>query len=273
VPVPLPVRRSASALTLAEKSAFVAAVLELKRRGGYDPLVKIHLDRMNADGAGDRVGHQSPSFLPWHRRFLLEFERRLRVVNPMVALPYWNWTVDAALDAPVWSKDLLGGDGRPGDRQVTTGRFAYAVGKWTLAVRVDSRPYLVRSMGVETATLPTAAELATVLRTTPYDTAPWSAGSPGGLRTALEALHNRVHVWVGGQMLQTVSPDDPVFFLHHAFIDKCWADWSARQPVGTSRYLPLTGTANVIDADQLLPPWNDMRPADLIDHTRFYTYA
>jgi tyrosinase len=271
--VPVPVRRSASSLTPAEKAAFVAAVLELKRRGGYDLLVKLHFDRMTADGAGNRIGHQSPSFLPWHRRYLLEFERRLRAINPSVTVPYWNWTVDATRDSPVWGADFLGGDGQSGDRRVTTGRFAYATGNWTLTVRVDSRPYLVRTIGVETATLPTAAELTAALQKTPYDAAPWSADSPGGMRTALEALHNRVHVWVGGQMLQTVSPDDPVFFLHHAFIDKCWADWCALHSAATSRYLPLTGTANVVDAGELLPPWNDMRPADLIDHTRFYTYA
>jgi tyrosinase len=267
------VRRSASSLTPTQRTTFVSAVLELKRRGGYDPLVKIHFDRMTADGAGTWVGHQSPSFLPWHRRYLLEFERRLRAINPFVTLPYWDWTVDASPGSPVWGADFLGGDGRPGDRQVTTGRFAYATGNWPLTVRVDDRPYLVRSMGVETATLPTAAQLSAVLSATSYDASPWSASSPGGMRTGLEGLHNQVHVWVGGHMLQTVSPDDPVFFLHHAFIDKCWADWYALRAAGTSRYLPLSGTANVVDANELLPPWNDMRPADLVDHTKFYTYA
>ncbi len=271
--MPVPVRRSASSLTSAQKAAFVAALIELKRRGGYDALVRIHFDRMTADGAGNRIGHQSPSFLPWHRRYLLDLERRLQAINPAVTVPYWNWTVDATPASPVWAANFLGGDGRSGDRQVMTGPFAYATGNWTLTVRVDSRPYLVRSMGVQTPTLPTAAQLNTVLHKSPYDTAPWSGNSPSGMRTALEGLHNQVHVWMGGQMLQTVSPDDPAFFLHHAFIDKCWADWSALQSAGTSRYLPLAGTANVVDAGELLPPWNDMRPADLIDHTRFYTYA
>ena len=71
----MPVRRNAAALSGGQRRAFVAAVLELKRRGGYDELVTIHFDRMTADAAGQRVGHQSPSFLPWHRRYLLDFER------------------------------------------------------------------------------------------------------------------------------------------------------------------------------------------------------
>ena len=53
------------------------------------------------------------------------------------------------------------------------------------------------------------------------------------------ALHSAVHHFVGGQFkvrnqtwygtLKTrASPNDPVFWLHHAFLDKIWADWMAR---------------------------------------------
>jgi tyrosinase len=273
----MPVRRNASTLTAGERSAFVAAVLELKRRGGYDALVQIHFDRMTADGGGQRVGHQSPSFLPWHRRYLLDFERRLQAINPAVTVPYWNWTIDRTPTASLWNADFLGGDGRAGDRRVVTGPFAYSTGRWPLTVRVDSRPYLVRSMGMETPTLPTAAQLATVLQKTPYDTAPWTESSTVGFRAALEGfgtpnLHNMVHVWMGGHMLQTVSPNDPVFFLHHAFIDKCWSDWCVRQQAA-GRYLPTGNTAGVIDVNELLPPWNDTTPANLVDHTPYYTYS
>jgi tyrosinase len=273
----MPVRQDVSTLTAAQRGAFVAAVLEIKRRGGYDALVKTHFDRMNADSGGVRVGHQSPSFLPWHRRFLLDFERRLQVVDPTVTLPYWNWTVDQTPAASMWAADFMGGDGRAGDRQVLTGPFAYGTGRWPLNIRVDSRPYLVRTLGLESPTLPTAAELATVLTRVPYDVAPWSESSTSGFRAGLEGftspnLHNRVHLWVGGHMLQTVSPNDPVFFLHHAFIDKCWSDWCAGQPTA-ARYLPAGNTPDIVDVGEVLPPWNDSTPASLLDHTRLYTYA
>jgi hypothetical protein len=35
------------------------------------------------------------------------------------------------------------------------------------------------------------------------------------------------------------SPNDPVFFLHHCFIDKLWADWQERHP--DQSYLPQSG--------------------------------
>lgn len=38
-------------------------------------------------------------------------------------------------------------------------------------------------------------------------------------------LHDTVHCRVGGSMCTTVSANAPEFFLHHAFIDKIWANW------------------------------------------------
>ena len=83
-------------------------------------------------------------------------------------------------------------------------------------------------------------------------------------------LHTRVQVWVGGQRAPGVAPNDPVFWLHHAYIDKLWADWQRRHP--GSGYVPAAGTPNVIDINDTMKPWNDVRPADLLDHTAHYTF-
>lgn len=53
-------------------------------------------------------------------------------------------------------------------------------------------------------------------------------------------LHNQLHTWTGGviadtsdgptvfgTMLLSTSPNDPVFFLNHANIDRLWAKWQA----------------------------------------------
>ena len=44
---------------------------------------------------------------------------------------------------------------------------------------------------------------------------------------ALEHLHDRVHIAVGGNMDTAASPSDPIFFLHHANIDRLFAQWQA----------------------------------------------
>lgn len=46
------------------------------------------------------------------------------------------------------------------------------------------------------------------------------AGDPFG-----DQLHGRVHLWVNGNMGSSSSPNDPVFWLHHANLDRIWAEW------------------------------------------------
>ena len=271
------VRKNQNTLTVGEWSGFVDAVIELKRRGQYDDFVRIHCETMISDySGGRRVGHGAPSFLPWHRLYLIKFECALQTIDPRVTIPYWDWTVDNSSNSSVWSPARLGGNGRASDGQVTTGPFAYGTGDWTLGVRLDDRPYLTRNMGVTAKSLPTPVQLRTVLRRGTYDVAPWNTTSVTGFRDGLEGfvapwLHNAVHDWVGGHMLTAVSPNDPAFWLHHSFVDKCWADWCAIHP--DASYLPAGGTPNVIDIDDPLPPWNDATPGDVLDYTRYYTYA
>jgi len=62
-------------------------------------------------------------------------------------------------------------------------------------------------------------------------------------------MHNAIHPWVGGvivhsdrsvtigTMMLPTSPNDPLFFLHHANVDRLWAIWQARHGVDT--YRPL----------------------------------
>ncbi|MCX5380973.1 tyrosinase family protein [Streptomyces sp. NBC_00091] len=269
------VRKNQAVLTPDEKRAFVNAVLELKRTGVYDRYVNAHnYYLMNDSDFGNRIGHRTPSFLPWHRRFLLDFEAALQRVDRNVALPYWDWTADRAANSSLWAADFMGGTSRGRDGQVLDGPFAYAGGKWAVTVGVDRRTYLRRALGSGGQQLPTRAEVDAVLAMPVYDTAPWNSAS-SGFRNHLEGwrgsgVHNRVHVWVGGHMATAASPNDPVFWLHHAFIDKLWADWQARNP--KAGYLPATRTPDVIDLRGTLPPWNNVTPADMLDHRRFYTF-
>ncbi|MEP7180067.1 MAG: tyrosinase family protein [Pseudonocardiales bacterium] len=46
----------------------------------------------------------------------------------------------------------------------------------------------------------------------------------------LESVHGAVHNAVGGTMAGPDSPADPLFFLHHANIDRIWARWSGEHP-------------------------------------------
>lgn len=130
-------RHNQSNLTSTQKRRFTAAVLELKRNGAYDDLVRTHDKYFVPDRDSKlRVGHMSPSFFPWHRRYLLQFERLLQAVDPGVSVPYWDWTTDSSPVSSLWAEDFLGGTGRESDRRVMTGPFAHEQGNWEITVGI-----------------------------------------------------------------------------------------------------------------------------------------
>jgi tyrosinase len=284
-------RKNQSALTRSEKKRFVDAVLELKRRGVYDEFVRMHIEYYVSDGErGLRVAHMTPSFLPWHRQFLLEFERALQEVDPSVTVPYWDWTVDRSTTSSLWADDFLGGNGRGGDRQVTSGPFAHREGRWRIETTVTDDPFLVRDLGhpAQPISLPTKAQLAVATREKAFDVSPWNSMSASGFRNKLEGWgrgdgnsqyqnHNRVHRWVGGQMLGGGSNNDPVFWLHHAMIDRVWSQWQNAHP--GVLYQPAKPPAashsqyrRIVSRDQPMPPW-DIKPSQVESHSKIYKYA
>ncbi|HEX7997868.1 MAG TPA: tyrosinase family protein [Pyrinomonadaceae bacterium] len=282
------VRRNAKSLNAKERKALVNAFLALKKDGRYDSYVHAHHMVMvptifpyEPRDANYRNGaHRGPNFLPWHRAFLMRLESDLRSVDDSVTLPYWDWTDDAALKDPtrssIWDDDFMGGNGvEADDWRVATGPFAYSTGNWPIPEGMDG-PALRRRFGGTMPTLPTKDDLALAMNEAFYDTPNYNS-SPFtlGFRNRLEGwitqrgdnrvklpgsqLHNRVHLWVGGSMEPMTSPNDPVFFLHHCFIDKVWADWQALQqqknPDAAPHYAPEKGGPKGHNLDDILKPW------------------
>ncbi len=51
----------------------------------------------------------------------------------------------------------------------------------------------------------------------------------------LEYTHGVIHVWVGGDMFDPrTSANDPLFFLHHSFVDLLWEIWRRQKQVHIS---------------------------------------
>src|SRR5215203_2566412 len=287
----LVMRQNQNTLTDDQKLDFAKAVRALKSGGTYDEFfVKVHWDSRHADGSND--AHRGPAFFPWHREFLRRFEGALQYVarrigiadSDLLGLPYWDWSVDNSPRSSIWgSSGFLGGNGQPGDHQVPSGPFAFKNG-WTLKYTIPSEEptnYLQREFGPgpgnpETS-LPTPQDVRDTLNETAYDVAPWNIDSASGFRNRAEGwipygMHNLIHNWVGGSMVPITSPNDPVFFLHHCFVDKLWADWQSQHP-NEPWYLPDGGAAPGHNLKDLLRPWNDTTPEGVIDHRRLgYRY-
>ena len=272
----------------------------------YDSFVVDHIQvtRRAIPPGGDwlmrNIAHRSPSFLPWHRRMLVSLEATMQraLGKPNFALPYWDWQTDADSGAPeeaaIWGNDYLGPAGDP----VDSGPFRFRNNPRPFVVRVVADPLgrwasvqqgLRRQFGEAATSLPDSEDVKTVLADYPtYDQAGFDRNSDG-FRNRLEGflppgesrMHNRVHDWVGGDMIPISSPNDPVFFLHHCNVDRIWESWMSEY--GRS-YLPgMDGPPPVYGGmriDDIIPlSLSDGYPADdpptprrSLDMTALYGY-
>jgi tyrosinase len=116
---------------------------------------------------------------------------------------------------------------------------------------------------------------------TPYDHSPWNRNSTG-FRNNLEGwqqnpgpgMHNRVHVWVGGDMLPATSPNDPVFFLNHCNVDRIWEAWM--QNHGRT-YVPPDSASALLKGHRLHDDLASLvsatsKPAAMLNVTAVYHY-
>ena len=91
-------------------------------------------------------------------------------------------------------------------------------------------------------------------------------------------MHNRVHLWVGGKfgdpkkpavgpMALGVAPNDPVFWLLHANIDRLWVEWQRRHG---QVYAPEAGGPHGHNLDDPMTPFDTIglkiTPRMMLDH-------
>lgn len=257
----------------------------------YDQFVAFHqMAVFKSREQGYGVAHHNPTFPPWHRKLLVLYEQALRDVSGYdIMLPYWDWT-DPRSTAAVFQNDFMG----PGGVQeegyaVMEGPFRKGV--WQLNLfpsdslqRIRSpHNYLVRGLGDGSANsypviLPTAWQVEECLTVENYDASPWNMSVPRSesFRNFLEGfnpdepnnqfLHNIVHDWVAGVFVfegdtmigsmepLDVSPNDPVFFLHHANVDRIYAEWQKRHP--NAMYEPQSGAPEGMNVNDEMYPFN-----------------
>jgi len=232
IPVMVRVRKNASTLTPSEISQFLHA-LRLHHDVDNVGVGSEYVKYVEAHKKGFLFGiHRSnappypPLFLVWHRAFLLSLERELQAIDPRVAIPYWRFDKDDGvveddrIGQPIFSDDFMdtvsGGDSAAGGSRVQ-----FATGNPLNGWVVPDRPALVRAIDGTTAVIP-----------------------PKRLHDLLEAhvtyraisgelefgYHNYVHVDIGGILMDSDAPADPLFFLLHANVDRAWAAWQHLDP-------------------------------------------
>jgi len=204
----LSVRRNYLSLTDGEREAFHDAVLRMKEAEVYDDaFVLSHLEAFYTatppDGSTRECGaaHNCAAFLPWHRAYLLEFERQLQIHsgNNSMTLPYWDWLADGTLPRPdesiVWTDAYMGRNGNPDSNyEVQDGPFANWPLKYEdpLSNHPNPNHLLQRQLAYNGfLRLPTHAGFEAALGETTYDTFPYNV-STNGFRSAVEGPGNAV---------------------------------------------------------------------------------
>ncbi|KAH8994114.1 Di-copper centre-containing protein [Lactarius hatsudake] len=265
----------------------------------YDDFVYLHMDL-------NTVIHFTGEFLPWHRWFLYAFEETLKSRCGYHGVsPYWNWTIDAPnfFESSFWKdsnpESGLGGWGDPkADYSVPDGGFrklhlSYPsphIVRRNFTLRPFDIPLVVftdPSLEANTTFLAPAVEK--ILEIPDYK----------GFQKALEAgPHGAVHLIVSadlaGNCPQNASncipgpkwaPNDPLFWLHHAMIDKLWYDWQHRSQTNAESFFggsvealqsvesynkyptgapPFLNLSSVMPADGLFP---EVAIGDVMDTT------
>ncbi len=175
-------------------------------------------------GTGPPPGreHSYDLFLPWHRAYLLHFEHVVRDQNEAAIPPWWDWTTATSQ-----------GEGIPksyAEAQVAGEANPLASGPIPKIPREEKTARTTRSPG-------SPADLPKLSRRTPErggEPLPsleevLALGSYVDFSRQLQNIHDAVHGWVGGQMgVIATAAFDPIFWAHHAMIDRVWYLWQLR---------------------------------------------
>nr|KAJ3422768.1 hypothetical protein HK105_006447 [Polyrhizophydium stewartii] len=210
-------RREWRELSDSERQAFIDAIKALKRQPSqfgqsnrYEDFVFIHYEYKD-------ISHSEPQFLPWHRWFLLEFEKAIQEINANVLVPYWDWGLDSQApdSSPLFGDDAFGPGGSSSDNGcISSGPFANwqtsypepgCVTRHISGGRADMDPW-------------TSSEVLAgmILDAESYD----------DFRQGFESVpHAQIHTNIGGHMADMASPNDPIFWVHHANVDRIWSLW------------------------------------------------
>ncbi|KAF8853844.1 hypothetical protein BDZ45DRAFT_657373 [Acephala macrosclerotiorum] len=238
------VRKEWRSLTDTEKAAYIDAELCLMALDGetglpgavgrFDDLQAVHQHWTNTTN-GDII--HSGQFLPWHRWFVYTHATLLRTqCNYTGTIPWWDEALDAAsgnfFQSNMWSDDTgFGGNGTAPDNCVTTGPFANRtmhIGPMEATTDYCFKRDWDNTLGVADASQENVDEC-------------YAYNDYASFWECLIALpHVAGHGGTGGVMVDgDCSPGDPIFFLHHNYLDRLWWQW--QQSNSSSRMYDMAG--------------------------------
>uniref|UniRef100_A0A3Q3FG97 Tyrosinase n=1 Tax=Labrus bergylta TaxID=56723 RepID=A0A3Q3FG97_9LABR len=199
--------------------------------------------------------HWAPAFLPWHRLYLLLWEHEIRKLtgDMTFTIPYWDWRDAQTCD--VCTDELMGGSSVFSSWQVLCSKAEEYSLQGVLCDVTEEGP-LRRNPGNHNRNLvqrlPTSAEVAFALSLSNYDTGPMDRSANMSFRNTVEGfgdpqtgignsprlnMHAALHVFMNGSMSSVQgSANDPIFLLHHAYVDSIFEEWLRRHNPSSAQY-------------------------------------
>ncbi|KAK2736871.1 hypothetical protein FQN55_001366 [Onygenales sp. PD_40] len=222
-------RRAWHTFTNKEKRAYIKAekcLMELPSDSEL-PFIHTRFDELQSAHALQAYStHYVAAFLPFHRFYMHAHETLLRTECGYKGhQPYWYEQLDSG---DFLSSVLLdpihgfGGNGRESDGCITNGPFVDYVNH--IGPNYTFTDHCIQRGVTESASQwTTQAEIDACMEKEEWEDA-W---------TCIHARpHDGGHLGVGGlaggvMSDKVASPGDPLFYLHHTWLDKIWADWQA----------------------------------------------
>jgi tyrosinase len=204
------IRKDHREMTPGEKQAYTLALNQLFAIGTITDMANHHASHFESEIHTRGNPINGTQFLPWHRVFQLELEQKLRAAGTLkaayITIPFWDWRIENTTANVTWDDNGFLSPAFVSPWGVTRG-----LGGATIANNTN----ISQLLALTGAILPSS----------------WQAASPTSsfFSKRLEHWHNLGHVFVGGTMNQTNSPLDPIFYLHHGFVDKLWQEWEEKE--------------------------------------------
>lgn len=249
------VRKSAANLQPEEIAKFLEAIILLKTKtnnqgiSAYDQLVALHGAVMGVltptSGANTvNYGHGNIGFLPWHRQYLRTFENALSdALGEQVSIPYWDWSNVVGAANVLFTPNFLSSVRWGSSQDVSDGVLQFSVSgqqrpSWWPTGLSGFHVHSLLAEGLGTSLErgstepdwpPTDVMLEALVNVDQSLNGRhplwvfWLILEQGV--TQLPETHNAGHRFIGGHMGGAFSPNDPVFWLHHANVDRLWANW------------------------------------------------
>jgi len=234
------IRKEITALSHAERVRYIT-IFKKAMESTNTTMLRHHVDMHRT--LFSQGLHNNGAFLPWHRWCLLQIENSLRETEfdeygeRTITIPYWNWSLHQQINSSSFlglANDQFSADGNGNNNDnVMDGEFGSNNGYTKINGSALQRNF---SNG-NAASTTTVDNLMTMYPNyTQYD----------NFRNRLEhgpGLHDSVHNIIGGTMASSRATNDPLFFSHHANVDRIWSVW---QELSYDHKYAYTGTTSLM---------------------------